>query len=473
MWRLLATLTIGLGVALPTAAPQDSIDDFIDREMPRSGVPGLAYAVVTDGEVTSVAARGVVRKGDATQVTPDTPFLTGSVSKGFTALAVMQLVEAGEVDLDTEVSRYLDSFAGRPAGAVTVRQLLDHTSGFSTLQGNTAHTDGDGGKDELERRVDRLAEVSPAHRPDETWEYSNANYLVLGRLVEVVSGQDYQSYVTSHILEPVGMTHSFVADGAVHDSMATGHRPWFGTKRPLGENAPSRGMAPAGGIVASAGDLARYLQMMMNGEDDVVTAEDKAQMMQSAGATSPYYGFGWYVDPSNHTVWHTGTSPGFESLAMMSPSTNRAVVVLVNGGSGVGFGETTELLKGVAARALDLEYDGEGSRLPQKALFLSLVLAPVAYLLCMAWAWWHRRGIRAKSGAFGLFSLWFPLLTTVAGAWVILYLMPHLLGAPIGTMRLYQPDLGLAMIATAVAGVLWAVFRLGVAYTGRAAGDRD
>ena len=190
MWRFLAVFALGFCAATHAGVPEGSREDFIDSEMPASGVPGLAYAVVADGEITSVGARGVVKIAGDTEVTPDTPFLIGSISKSFTALAVMQLVEAGEVDLDTEVSQYLDGFAGGPAGAITVRQLLSHTSGFSTLQGNASHTDATSGEDELARRVDGLAEMEPAYQPDERWEYSNANYLILGRLIEVVSGQD-------------------------------------------------------------------------------------------------------------------------------------------------------------------------------------------------------------------------------------------------------------------------------------------
>ncbi len=434
--------------------------------MPASGVPGLAYAVVADGEITSVGAHGVVKIGGDREVTPDTPFLTGSISKSFTALAVMQLVEAGEVDLDTEVSQYLDGFSGRPAGAITIRQLLSHTSGFSTLQGNSSHTDATSGKDELARRVDGLAEVNPAYGSDKRWEYSNTNYQILGRLIEVVSGQEYQAYVAANILEPVGMEHSFVADGEMHESMATGHRPWFGTKRPLPETATHRGSAPQGGIVASAGDLALYMQMMMNGEDDVLSAEGKALMMRTASAASPFYGFGWFVDSGNGSVWHSGSSPGFETLATMVPAEKKGVVVLVNGGSGMGFGETTQLRNGITARAIGLDYDGEGSRWSQKATFISLVLLPIIYLLSVIWAWRRRVEIRAKAGIFGLFSLWFPLLTTLGAAWVILWLVPNLFSAPLGTLVRFQPDLGLALIATAVSGVLWAVFRLGVAYTG-------
>ncbi|MGV8965521.1 MAG: serine hydrolase domain-containing protein [Cellulomonas sp.] len=445
--------------------------DVIDREMSTSGMPGLAYAVVADGEITSVGARGVVRKGDGADVTPDTPFVLGSISKSFTALAVMQLVEAGQIDLDAELSQYLDGFSGQPAGAITIRQLLSHTSGFSTLQGNSPAETGAGdptGKDALERSVDARTDLIPADEPGQRWEYSNLNYEILGRLIEVVSAQEFQTYITANILEPVGMGHSFVADGLVHDAMATGHTPWFTTKRPIPEQPTDRATAPQGGIVASATDLARYLQMMMNGQDDVLSAQGKALMIRPASAASPNYGLGWYVDSSNGSVWHSGSSPGVETLAQMLPTQKKAAVVLVNGGSGVGFAESSGLRFGVAAAALGLDYAGDGSRLPQQAVFIGVVLLPIVYLLAMVWAWRRRTAIRAKaSGLAGRFSLWFPLLTTLVAAGFILVLVPRLFGVPLATLSLFQPDFALVLIATAVTGVLWAVFRLGVAYTGR------
>lgn len=473
MRHLLTALVLGLVAGLPATTPDASIEDVIDREMSASGVPGVAYAVVTDGEVTAAGARGVATAGSGVEVTPDTPFLSGSISKSFTALAVMQLVEAGQVDLDAEISQYLEDFSGGPAGAITIRQLLSHTSGFSTLQGNSSHTDSSTGHDVLARRVARIAELTPAHAPGERWEYSNTNYLVLGRLVEVLSGQDYQAYVTANILEPVGMTHSLVSDGEVHDSMATGHTPWFWTKRPLPDTTTSRGTAPAGGVVASARDLGLYLQTMMNGQDDVLSAEGKAQMMRPAGGGATFYGFGWFIDSGNGTVWHSGSTPGVETLATMLPARHTAVVVLVNGGSGVGFGETTQLRNAVTAQALGLDYDGEGSRLSQKALFVGLALLPVLYLLSTVWAWTHRAAIRAKAagGFAGLFSLWFPLLTTLAAAWFVLAWVPTLFGAPLATISVFQPDMGLVLKATAATGVLWSVARLVIAYTGRAPAD--
>lgn len=457
-------LALGVGTVSHAAVPDGSIEDFIDHELPVSGAPGLAYAVVRDGAIESFGARGVMRIGSDEEVTPDTPFLTGSISKSVTALAVMQLVEAGRVDLDAEVSSYLDVFSRRPAGSITIRELLSHTSGYSTLQGNAPHRERAGDRDEIARRVARVAELTPAYAPGVHWEYSNVNYLILGRLIEVVSGQDFEAYLERNILEPAGMQHSFVADGEVHEAMATGHRPWFGAKRPLAQSKIDRSAGPQGGLVASASDLALYMRIMLSGEDDILSADGKAMMMRPASDASPFYGFGWFVDGGR--VWHSGASPGVETLMTLVPSAREGVVVLVNAGSGTGFGESTQLRNGITARAIGLEYDGEGSRWSQRALFLALTLTPIAFLLCTAWAWRDRATIRSKSGAFGLFSLWFPLLTTLAGAWIIVE-MPRLFGVPISTLRRFQPDFGLVLIATAVTGVLWAVLRLVVAYTGR------
>ena len=167
--------------------------------------------------------------------------MIGSISKSFTALAVMQLVEAGKIDLDNEVSHYLDGFSDRPAGVITIRQLLSHTSGFSTLQGNASRPDATGQKDELARAVDQLAEVTPAYEPGQEWDYSNANYYILGRLIEVVSGQEYQAYVATNIWSRSGWTtaSSLTArstspwpPGTDHASGPSGR---FPTTRPTGQ----------------------------------------------------------------------------------------------------------------------------------------------------------------------------------------------------------------------------------------------
>lgn len=430
-------------------------------------VPGFAYAIVGHGRVMEVGASGVKRLGADEPVTPDTPFLLGSISKSFTALAVMQLAEAGRLSLDDPISRHLPAFAERPSGAITIRQLLSHTSGLSTFQGLLPAPDAPAAAGPIARRAAGAAAMTPAHAPGAVWEYSNANYQILGRLIEVVSGETYPDYVATHILEPMGMDHTFVSDDEVHPEMATGHRPWFGTKRAMAEHPTDLGTAPQGGIVSSARDMARYMLAMMNGESDVLSAAGKARMMEPASEASPFYGLGWFLDLEKGTVWHSGSSPGIETLLTMIPTEERGVVVLVNAGSGIGFGETAPLRDGITAKALGLSYAGAPSRWGQKATFLSLALLPLAFLLSIAWAFRHREGLRAKSGVMGAFSLWFPLVTTLGAAWVLVVLVPRLFGMPLAAFRLFQPDLALAMIASAITGVLWALVRLGIAYTGR------
>lgn len=446
----------------------ETIQEFARSEADRAGVPGVAYAVVDNGTVVATEGLGSVSNEGDTAVTADTPFAIGSVSKSFTALAVMQLVEGGQVQLDAPVSQYLDEFSSQTGGGPTISQLMSHLGGYSTVQGNTTYSDGGSDadtSDELTNQVQGLAAESPATAPGQRFDYSNANYQILGRVIEVASGQRYDVYVEANILEPIGMTNSFVADRGTYDSMATGHQPWFFGRRALTGGTTDRATAPQGGVIASAADMARYLLVMMNGEDDVLSAAGKAQMMRAPNQTSPTYGFGWYLDSGDGTVWHSGLVPGLEALAVMKPGDNSAVVVLLNANGGLGFGETVNLQNGIAARALGLP-NVEGPAWPRQSLYLMVMLLPVFYLLCIAWAWRFRAGIRAKAGVAGLFSWWFPLLSTGVAAWVMVWLVPRMFGTPLGNLSRFQPDFVLGLVAGAVLGVVWAVFRLGVAYTG-------
>lgn len=472
MWRLFAiitALTLTAVAGAQTSDPSGAIEDFIDQAMPASGAPGLAYAVVDEG-VVHAGARGEMRAGASRPVTEDTPFALGSITKSITALAIVQLVEAGQVELDAEISVYLEEFEGQAGRVITIRQLLSHTSGYSTLQGNQSHTDQTGLEDEFVARIRQLAQTPPAAEPGQQWQYSNANYLILGRLIEVISGRGFANYVETEILEPAGMASSFVGRGDIYETVATGHTPWFTGRRPVPERRTSIVMAPAGGVIGSAADVARFLVIMSNGEDDLISANGKAMMLEPASPVSPSYGLGWFLDAENGVAYHTGLSPGVETIAAVSLSDRRGAVVLINANSGLGFGLTGDLLSGISTLALGEPYESAGGgHLPTQLLYLMLLVLPVFFIAGIAGAWFFRAGLRAKSGASGLFSLWFPLLTTGAMSWVFLFLMPALFGAPLMTLRLYQPDMVILLIAGSVTGLGLALFRLGLFYVFRPA----
>ncbi|MXP09286.1 serine hydrolase domain-containing protein [Pseudoblastomonas halimionae] len=465
MLRILALFALLMAIISPAAASE--LGDFVDARMEQSALPGVAWAVI-EGDTVTTGARGT---SDGTQpVTPDTPFLLGSISKSFTALAIMQLVEAGKIDPDAPVSDYLPDFKGRPAGAITIRQLLSHTSGYSTLQGNSAPTQTDTGADAIARRATWYAQQQPAYSPGPRWEYSNANYLILGRVIERVGGFPYPAYITANILRPIGMDHTYVSGDEQHTELAQGYSPWFGSMRRTGAPAPGLGSAPQGGIVSTANDFARYLRMMMNGRDDILSAAGKTRMLEPASDASPGYGFGWMLDAEDGSAYHTGLSPGFETIAAMIPAQRRGVVVLTNANGGMGFAETTDLRFGLVARALDLPQADDSGRTMRKINFLALAAAPLILLLAIVWAWAKRGALRSKrSSAFGRFSLWFPLLAMAAVAWVCLVLIPQLFGVSISTLAIYQPDMALLLKATAALGVVWAAIRLALAYSGRRA----
>ena len=140
---IFALCALLLSSSVHAGAPVSSIDAFIDHELPASGAPGVEYAIVDQGDIRG-GARGRTRSDGGRAITPDTPLLIGSLSKSFTALAIMQLAQSGTVDLDAGVGTYLDAFRGRASGSITLRQLLSHTSGYSTVQGNSRHGDDAG-----------------------------------------------------------------------------------------------------------------------------------------------------------------------------------------------------------------------------------------------------------------------------------------------------------------------------------------
>src|SRR5690349_8572586 len=236
---LMTSLTLGF-LPAGTIPRQDSVlaarhqpafaavDAYVADRMRAARIPGLALVIVEGDRL--VYARGYGRADPSGRpVTPSTPFILGSIAKPFTALAVMQLVEAGKVELDAPVQRYLPWFrVADPAASatITVRQMLYQTSGIPQPPTSQAIADQDAGA--LEHAVRALAMVEPIGQPGTTFAYSNGNYDTLGMIVQAVSGQSYEAYVRQHIFAPLDMRNSFASqDEAIRHGMASGYRWWF------------------------------------------------------------------------------------------------------------------------------------------------------------------------------------------------------------------------------------------------------
>ncbi len=304
---LLAALhTPPISLAFFTQSPSpppyaDKIKSFMETQMHRYKIPGAALAIVRNGEVEYLAGFGVANvKGEP--VTPDTPFLLASVSKSFTALGLMQLVEAGLLSLDDPVQKHLPWFqvAGEQGEPLTIAHLLYQTSGFSEIEGVRATLRPDS-PDALETAVRELRAGALKFKPGEGWEYSNLNYDVLGLLIQQVSGQSYESYIQKNIFDPLGMTHSYTSlSEARANGAASGYYPFFGIPLVYDNRMPySRATLPSAGLWSSVSDLSRYLIAHLNqgqyGEAMLLSAESAAQLHQTGYEWEPGSGYamGW------------------------------------------------------------------------------------------------------------------------------------------------------------------------------------
>jgi CubicO group peptidase (beta-lactamase class C family) len=320
-----------------------AVDSYVAANAHDLAVPGLSFGLVHGTQIVDLKGYGLADESGR-GVTSQTPFVIGSVSKSFTALAIMQLVEAGRLDLDASVQRYLPWFrVADPAASaqMTVRQLLNQTSGISTETGNTMLVQRAA---DIEAVVRGLATAKLTAAPGTLWQYSNANYEILGLLVQMGSGQSYADYVQQHIFAPLDMQHSYVAkDAALQHGLGTGHRLWFGL--PVAEPPDLRSeFTPAGYLVSTAEDLSHYLVAQLNGGrygSASVLSPSGIQEMQRAAvpqrglSSGQSYGMGWmqgFID-GEQLVYHEGITNDMFATLLMIPRLNYGLVLLTNGQS--------------------------------------------------------------------------------------------------------------------------------------------
>src|SRR5579872_5740163 len=325
-WRLRMQLDIGTvervdGKVIDDQRAPDSqtpVPPSLRSYLQREHIPGAVVGIAREGAPPTIMAYGVTDLETRTPVTERTQFEIGSMTKTLTAAAVLQLVDRKKLALDDPVSTYLPWLTR--AAHISIRELLDQTSGL-VLFGSDLNT---------------IASDFPSGT---RWEYSNVNYLVLGHVVESVSGEEFQHYVRSHIFAPAQMTHSaFISDEASLNSLATGYWHEDGKSGPLDTAAAfgeSRAGA-AGDVVSTVDDMLAFDETLACG--NIIQAADFAAMTRKqrlTGGSEIAYGLGWFVTQYHGSplVLHGGTTNGFSGTNMLFPQQHVAVVVLTNLGS--------------------------------------------------------------------------------------------------------------------------------------------
>lgn len=324
----------------------EHLDLFIEKQMAAAGTPGMVVALTDGRSLLHVAAHGLADVAAGRAVEPDTLFEIGSISKSFTAIALLQLREAGLVDLHSPVRRYLPWFHVPPAPGlegqagldlITLHHLLTHTAGI--VRGTDFSTEG-------RYEVWSLRDTVAATPPGTFFHYCNAGYKALGVILEEVLGLPYDEIIAGRIFRPLGMDASEAV--ITHDTrrrLAVGYEPLY-DDRPYHRSLP---LAPApwletgtgdGSIASTAADMAAYVRLLLNRWCDLLSGESYGLLAgrlvplpEDEGERGECYGYGLQVvDEDGHTiVSHSGGMVGYYAAIAADLEGDLGAVALCNG----------------------------------------------------------------------------------------------------------------------------------------------
>lgn len=296
----------------------------------RVNAPGLAVFIAKGDHVLYRAARGRADIELDAPASPDHVFQIASITKIYTAATIVKLADAGALSLDDPLSKHLDGFPH--AGRVTLRQLLNHTAGVSDIvrspQPGFSRRDVD-----TETRIADIRDRPLDFEPGTRWAYSNSGYVLLGAVIEKITGESWHAAVRSQLLQPLGLTRTYYADARV---VIPGRVSGYTTEHGVVTNAPYISMstpAAAGGLASTVDDLHRFMRALATGK--AIGAAGFGQMIQPAPvrASASYdYGLGLYLWSVRGTrmIGHTGQINGFASMVGYLPEHDVTVVVLAN-----------------------------------------------------------------------------------------------------------------------------------------------
>lgn len=458
---IIVILLLVLSMLLPqllhvNAAMNESwIDEEAEQGMRDYHIPGLAVGVVKDGQVVFLKGYGTA-DDTGRRVTPETPFILGSVSKPITATAIIMLSEQGKLKLDEPARTYLPWLQlDAPAGGreVTVRDLLRQTSGLSTYDGRIILTSKGS---TAEMIMGKQGKLRLETLPGERYHYSNVNYMLLGAIIEQVSGESYAAYIEEHVFKPLDMTDSY-ADPAIarENGLASGYQTVFGK---LMETNPSisPALVPAGYVAASAKDMTHFLLSQMNGGqygDATLLSAASIGLMQRHEPGYPY-GMGWFTNPV--FVSHGGDAEHFHSDVIMDLDTGWGIVVLMNTNDallttvyGNGYGDLSfRLLQAASNGALFSTY-----MMPEPVKFGAIgAYMNVGMAALTLWLIWSLYRLVRRGDWDSPYTVWFfarGFLMTAAyliGPVLFLLRFPEAIGTPWGTIVRFAPGWGHALL---------------------------
>ncbi|RFT15963.1 MAG: Beta-lactamase [Candidatus Saccharicenans subterraneus] len=353
-----ATMLIFLGTWLTSFAQEKKadkkdysealrlIDIWLEAQRDYERLPGMSAAVVDDQAVIFSRAYGLADLEKKVKTTPETIYSICSISKLFTAVAIMQLRDAGKLRLDDEVGDHLPWFNIKQqypdGGPITIRSLLTHSSGLPRESDYPYWSKPDFHFPSREQLKEKLGAQKTLYPPSTYFQYSNLGLSLLGEIVAEVSGKSYDDYVQEKILKPLGMndTRPYLPKELWRNRLATGYSSL--TRNGTRDMLPffqAEGIKPAAGFSSTVLDLARFaswqFRLLARGGEEILKAPSLREMhrvhwMDPDWKTSWGLGFSVYELDGKTIVGHSGSCPGYRSTLMIDPNKKQAFVVMIN-----------------------------------------------------------------------------------------------------------------------------------------------
>lgn len=350
---------------------------YIRSGMRRTGVPAMSIALVDDQQLLWTEGFGFADRESRIPATPETVYQIGSITKVVSALAIMQLVDQGHIDLDRPIVDYLPEFSMRTrwpqAAPITPRALLCHHAGLPTylLKGFFSGSS-------LTSLLHELQDEHLAFEPHSVFNYSNLGFNLLGLVLERLSGQPYAIAMQTQLLAPLGMRHTgFTPEGATSQRLARG----YVHDRPANPT-PIRDV-PAGGLYSNVSDLARFMRCVLAGgaldskhvlNESTLRATMEPQYSDRPLDFGQHFGLGWMlsglpIEGGGKQAWHNGGTKAFVSQLALLPESRLGVVVLANAD------DAGDLVYTASEEALRLALEiRHGTKPPKKTLEPEIVL---------------------------------------------------------------------------------------------------
>lgn len=351
---------------------------WLEGQIAYRELPGVVVGVVHDQELVWSHALGFADREGKRPVTPDTPFRMASHSKLFTAVAIMQLREAGKLRLDDPVSQHLPWFKMKPAEAddppLRVEELLTHISGLPREAGphwsEKEFPDAAG----VRRYVEQQQSALP---PESRWKYSNLAYTLAGMIVEAVSGEKWAAYLEKHILRPLSMADTSVDKDVPGLAVGYGRRMPDGSRKRM-PFVDSRAMAPATGVTSTLRDMAKFVSLQFRkgraGGAQILSTASLREMHRVRVMENDWqrgYAIGFAVNREKEKVYvgHGGSYFGYKTHTLIQLDDKVGVIVLTNGDDSVPSDLAKHLMQSVgeavakaAAASPEPEWDPAWSR---------------------------------------------------------------------------------------------------------------